>query len=247
MGGKPRVEVVVDLHERASGVPDALHGLGVLVELAPLPAGDYAVGAETIVERKSVLDLHGAILKGRFWPQLGKLRAECQFPYLLVEGRDVDRGPLHPNAIRGACLAAMEQGIRLLRTDDRRDSARWLHRLAVRSQRVVSAPDRPAYAQRPKASPGIPAAEAVLAAVPGISVASARALLSRFGSVHAVFQASRAELIAVPGIGPERAQALDETFRLQVGPVHPGRDGPPRWSRDGPSRRRVTERPANEA
>lgn len=175
MGGMPRVEVVVDLHERASGVPDALQELGVLVELAPLPAGDYVVGAETIAERKSVLDLHGAILKGRFWPQLGALRAGCRYPYLLVEGRDVDRGPLHPNAVRGACLAAMEQGIRLLRTDDRADSARWLHRLAVRSQRVENALDRPAYAQRPKASPGIPAAEAVLAAVPGIRRVRSRA------------------------------------------------------------------------
>ena len=216
MGSTTRITIVADVHERASGVPDALTRLGALVEVASLPAGDYAVGAETIVERKSVLDLHGAILKGRFWPQLGKLRAECEFPYLLVEGRELDRGPLHSNAIRGACLTAVELGIALLRTEDRDDSARWLHRLAVRRQRVEHAPDRPAYAQRPKVLTGVSAAEAALAVVPGISVVSARGLLARFGSVHAVLQATVDQLVTVPGIGPERARALEETFHRQV-------------------------------
>jgi ERCC4-type nuclease len=72
----PGPKIVVDVHERQSGIPDALARLGALVEVASLPAGDYAVGVETVVERKGVLDLHGAILKGRFWPQLGKLRAD---------------------------------------------------------------------------------------------------------------------------------------------------------------------------
>ena len=193
MSSTPRI--VVDVHESASGIPASLERLGTHVEVAPLPAGDYAVGSKTVVERKSVLDLHGAILKGRLWPQLGKLRAECRFPYLLVEGRALDRGPLHPNAIRGACLAAIDLGIALLRTDDPVDSARWLHLLAVRCQRVEGAPDRPAYAQRPKAAQGVQTAEALLAAVPGISTASARALLLRFGSVQRVFQATRDELL----------------------------------------------------
>lgn len=216
------IRIIADIHERASGIPASLEVLGVEVELAPLPAGDYAVGAETLVERKSVLDMHGAILKGRLWPQLGKLRAESAFPYLLVEGRTLDRGPLHPNAIRGACLAAIDQGISLLRSDDRADSARWLHRLAVRCQREEDAPDRPLYSQRPKAPVGIETAEALLATVPGISTVSARALLLRFGSVMGVLQASVEELLSVRGIGPERARALDETRRAGVaGPSHP--------------------------
>lgn len=52
------VKIIVDLHERVSGIADMLAELGAEVELAPLPAGDYAVGAETLVERKRVLDLH---------------------------------------------------------------------------------------------------------------------------------------------------------------------------------------------
>jgi ERCC4-type nuclease len=48
--------------------------------------------------------------------------------------------------------------------------------------------------------------------VPGISVAGARALLERFGSVNGVLVASVEELMEVPGIGPQRALALRNAF-----------------------------------
>jgi Fanconi anemia group M protein len=217
---QPPVKIVVDIHERQSGIADVLGELGAAVEIAALPAGDYAVGADTLVERKRVLDLHSAIIKGRLWPQLGKLRAACAFPYLLVEGTDIDRGPLHHNAVRGACLAVIDQGIALLRSGYQRDSALWIHRLAVRCQEIEPAADRPAYAQRPRPKPGDETAEALLAAVPGISTGSARALLERFGSVADVIAAGPDAWLTVPGIGPERVRTLQETltFRRSTAP-----------------------------
>jgi len=208
------VKIIVDVHERQSSIADTLAELGAEIEVASLPAGDYAVGAGTLVERKRVLDLHAAVLKGRLWPQLGKLRAACAFPYLLVEGSDIDRGPLHHNAVRGVCLAVIDQGIALLRSGYQRDSALWIHRLAVRCQEVEPAAERPAYAQRPRPKPGEETAEALLASVPGISTTSARALLERFATVAAVVAADPAEWLTVPGIGPERARALEEAFNF---------------------------------
>jgi DNA excision repair protein ERCC-4 len=209
---QPPVRIVVDVHERQSGIADVLTDeLGAEVEIASLPAGDYAVGEDTLVERKRVRDPHAAVIKGRLWPQLGKLRAAVPFPYLLVEGSDLDRGPLGGAAIRGVCLAAIDQGIALPRSGQPRDSALWIHRLAVRCQRVEAPPDRPVYAQRPKA-PEAETAEALLAAVPGISTAGARALLERFGTVAAVVAAEPEEWLRVPGIGAERARALEAAF-----------------------------------
>jgi ERCC4-type nuclease len=86
----------------------------------------------------------------------------------------------------------------------------------VRRQRVERAPDRPAYAQRPKVQTGVSAAEAALAVVPGISVVCARALLARFGSVNAVLQATVDQLVTVPGIGAARARALEQTLHHPV-------------------------------
>jgi DNA excision repair protein ERCC-4 len=206
-----RARVVADVNERKSGIPASLAERGVVVELAVLPAGDYALSADTLVERKSVADLHSAIAKGSFWPQIGKLRRAARYPFFLVEGENLDRGPIAPASIRGICLAVIEQGIRLIRTSDRRDSALWLHRLAVR--RAVVRHDRPAYAQRRQPKNAQEAAEAMLAAVPGISTSTARALLAHFGSVQGVLAANPEEWADVPNIGPVRVQALQAALR----------------------------------
>lgn len=212
------VRIVTDVHETQSGIPALLGDLGANVEIAALPAGDYIVGANTVVERKRVLDLHASVTKGHLWKQLAKLREAGAFPYLLVEGSDLDRGPLSPNAIRGVCLAAIDLGIALIRSEHQRDSALWLHRLAVRCQRTEAAPERPVYAQLRKPARGRESAEALLAAAPGISSSSARALLDYFGSVRAVVEAGPERWLEVAGIGPDRARALAETLDFKAAP-----------------------------
>ena len=173
--------------------------------------GDYEVGDRAIVERKTARGLHFAIVKGTFWPQLGRIRRVARFGYLIVEGEDLDDGPISPAAIRGACIAAMDLGIQIVRSRDIADSARWLHRLVER-RAAWEHRSRPTYAQRPKREAGVPAAEAALAAVPGISEATANALLCQFGSLRQVVNADPAEWRRVRGIGRKRSRAMAETF-----------------------------------
>jgi Fanconi anemia group M protein len=207
------VRIIVDVHEQRSGIPGLLEELGAEVELLSLPAGDYALGDDTLVERKAVLDLHSAVRRGHLWAQLAKLRAACAFPYLLVEGRDLDGGGrgLHPNAIRGACLAVIDQGVPLLRSVDQADSARWLHRLAVRCQREAAPAELPPLVPRATVPPES-VAEAMLAAIPGISTVTARALLERFGSPAGIAAAPPEAWLEVPGIGKERVRALADAL-----------------------------------
>src|SRR5205807_6152185 len=121
-----------------------------------------------IVERKTARGLHAAIIAGRFWQQVCRLREGAHFAYLLVEGADLDDGPLAPQAVRGVCVALTDLGVNVIRSTDAMDSALWLQRLAERRNRVRYR-NRPAYAQVPKRDAGVPAAEATLGAVPGIS------------------------------------------------------------------------------
>jgi ERCC4-type nuclease len=206
-------QIDADVFERAAGIPDRLRKLGIQVTIRRLPAGDYAVASRVLVERKSVGDFHESVVQGRFWRQVGSLRACADRAYLLIEGLDIDRGRLRPNAVRGICLAVMEQGVYILRSTGRADSALWLSRLAVRSQLVRPKPDRPVYDQVPSPRPGL-VPEAVLAAVPGLSVASSRSLLERFGSVAGVLAAGPEAWREVDGIGPERAQRLARALGL---------------------------------
>jgi DNA excision repair protein ERCC-4 len=210
------VKIVVDVHEQRSGILEGLEALGARVALARLPAGDYAVGRGIVVERKRVLNLHAAVLEGKFWPQLGRLRAGCRGAYLLIEGTDIDRGPLHPASVRSLCLAVIDQGVPVLRSYQQRDSAIWLYRLALRAHSTGRPPDRPPYAQRPVTRTAASAAEALLASIPGISTTSARALLARFGSVAGVVAAGPAGWLEVDGIGPTRVSSLEEALCANV-------------------------------
>ena len=206
--------IVADVYERPSGVPRVLEVLGAEVELQKLAVADYALPADVLVERKTVRDLHLSVVNGTFWRQIGNLRSVSPYPYFLVEGLRLDQGPLERAAIRGACLAVIEQGIRMIRTEDREDTALWLYRLALRREQRKR--DLPQYAQRPKPRSETEVAEAFLSAVPGISTASARALLRRFGSVAAVLEAGAEAWEQVPGIGPERAAALATTLNKRI-------------------------------
>src|SRR4051794_17784708 len=128
------VRIVVDDREPWEALPASLEALGVTVELERLEAGDYVVGPDTLVERKTVQGLHRSIESRRLWRQLAELRAACSWPFLLIEGDDIDNGLLGTAAIRGACLSIIEHGVPLLRAMDACDSAMWLHRLALRRQ-----------------------------------------------------------------------------------------------------------------
>ena len=44
-----RVKILVDVHEQRSGIPGLLERLGAEVEVLSLPAGDYALGDDTLV------------------------------------------------------------------------------------------------------------------------------------------------------------------------------------------------------
>lgn len=203
----PVCRIVADTFERLSGIPNALRAEGFDVEVARLAAGDYDLGAGVLVERKTVADLHLTLTQGRLWDQIGRLRQAARLPYLLIEGGNLDAGTIPPAALRGACLAVNGQGVALLRTTDATDTVLWLRLLAQRVNGARLGRDRPTYAQRLKPPSGL-ASEAMIAAVPGISVRSARALLERFGSVSAVIAAEDKEWMAVPGIGAARVASL---------------------------------------
>jgi ERCC4-type nuclease len=199
--------IVVDLWERQSGIAEALTGLGVEVVVERLEVGDYDVGRGVRVERKTVVDLHLSVQRGRLWRQLDELRRVARLPYLLIEGPTFDIGAVSPKAIRGICLAVIGLGIPVVRSNDVRESALWLSLIADRASGVRPRRDRPVYAQKPKpAREEVP--EAMLAAVPGISMTRARALLKEFGSVRGVVSADPEALQRTEGIGPMLAEAL---------------------------------------
>ncbi|MGH2977469.1 MAG: ERCC4 domain-containing protein [Gaiellaceae bacterium] len=201
--------VVVDVRELASRVPGELERLGARVSRVRMPVGDYDVGRGILVERKHVRDLRLTLASGRYWRQVGALRRYSAWPVVLIEGPHLAAGPLDADAVRGACLATAEQGVVVLRAENAAESAEWLVRMAARAH--IRRRDRPPYAQIPKRRPPeVP--EAMLAAVPGISTVTARALLREFKTIAGVASADPGAWARVPGMGDRRTCALAEAF-----------------------------------
>jgi Fanconi anemia group M protein len=198
--------VTADVHERASGMPELLEALGAHVEVRALTRGDYILGPETVVERKTVRDLHVSIAAGRFWHQMRKIRAAGRWPYLVIEGQSIFHGWVPPNGVRGICLAVTDLGVTIIRTEDTGDTAEWLFRLASR-RRQGAIRDRPPYAQLPRSVTARPA-QAALTAAPGVSLVTAQRVLDHFGSLHRIGEASVDELQAVSGVGIKRATSI---------------------------------------
>lgn len=153
--------IVVDSFERDSGIVEALRASGMDVVLKRLDVGDYDLGSGVRVERKTIPDLHLSLQRGRLWRQIGELRHVARLPYLLIEGPTLDHPSTTPEAIRGACLAIVGQGVPILWSEDGADSAAWLRLLSRRSAGAPLSRDRPAYAQRLK-PPAVIVREAML-------------------------------------------------------------------------------------
>jgi ERCC4-type nuclease len=184
---------------------DELRAVGLDVEVRTLTVADYAIGA-VLVERKRVRDLHLSIIERRLWRQVARLRDESSFPYLLVEGEDIDAGPLSERSVRGALIAVEELGVGVIRSAG---ASLWLAVVASRSNRLDGAP---AGRYHRRARPRTSSQEAMLAAVPGISTGCARSLIAAFETVAAVVEAGPENWLSVPGIGPVRAAALARTL-----------------------------------
>lgn len=168
-----------------------------------LAVGDYAVG-ERVVERKAVADLHASLESDRIWGQVGALRRDPRRAYLIVEGHDLDAGPVAPRALRGALFKIADNGIRLLRTASSEDSALWLSVLARQEHRRQTASFAPKVGRRTIVASPV----GLLSAIPGIGREQAKHLIARFGSIAAISTASTSDIQSIPGIGPERAKAL---------------------------------------
>jgi Fanconi anemia group M protein len=201
------VTIDADVGEVRSGVHQALRAMGALVRVSQLGVGDYLVGDDVGVERKSVLDLHYSVENRRLWSQLLAYRLALERLYLIVEGPDLDDGAVTAAGIRGALLEIGDRGVTVIRTLDPRDSARWILRLAARAQRSGVLPQ-----PRPRRCRRATQPADILAGIPGIGPSKARSLISHFESVAAVASAERAELEGVEGIGPSLARTIHETL-----------------------------------
>lgn len=253
------LRIVADERERKCGIPALLREAGLGLEVRTLPVGDYIVGPEAIVERKSVHDLVSSVFDGRLFDQCARLRDNFALPLIAVEGNpdEVEAVAENPLVFYGAVSrVAIDYRIPIVPTPSASHTARLLVALAARCAEARAAAG--AYAGGggsggggggggDGATPPIPQGPYVkkikkhddterqqlsaLASLPGIGEKLAVRLLGRFGTPLAAFNAPLADLAKVDGLGTARARRI--RGMLDATSRHHSADGSQRTLHDG--------------
>ena len=246
----PDLRIVADERERKCGIPALLREAGIAMEVRTLSVGDYIVGPEMAVERKSIHDLVSSVFDGRLFDQCARLRGNFLLPLIVVEGNpdEVDKVAENPLVFYGAVSrVAVDYRIPVVPTPSASHTARLLVALAARHAEARAAAEGGRAAAEGGGLPPVPAGPFVkkikkhedverqqlsaLASLPGVGEKLAARLLARFGSPLAVFNAPLADLAKVDSLGAARAKKIRSM--LEAASRHSRADEGQKTLRDG--------------
>ena len=78
-------QVIVDMREFMSSLPNVLHQKGIRIVPVTLEVGDYVLSPLICVERKSITDLFQSFASGRLYNQVETMARYYKIPVLLIE------------------------------------------------------------------------------------------------------------------------------------------------------------------
>jgi len=208
------IRIIVDRAEVHSGVVDQFDEFDDLdIEVATLPKGDYWIGGDIAVERKTVSDLIASVHEDRkrLFNQVRGIKDMGMRPIFVIEGGslfDALSDISEPAIVEALSYLAIIEGVTVLRSESAMDTARLLYVMASHAQRGLGL-DVPLRG-RPASGKLSTAQQYLVEGLPGIGPQLARSLLDHFGSVRDLFNADEHTLCDVPGVGTERARRLAE-------------------------------------
>ena len=196
-----QLKIVVDHREYRSNVVKSLAVKGIFVEPQQLDTGDYILSSRIGVERKNVDDFLESLISGKLFKQVSQLRETYSRPVLILEGENLlTKRNINHNAIFGSLASiSVDFGIPVLTTKDASETADLLHVIAKREQRE----DKKDVAVRTeKTQMSVKERQQFLVeGLPNVSAVIAKRLLSHFGSIKDIANASEKELMEVNGVG----------------------------------------------
>ncbi|MDH5568255.1 MAG: helix-hairpin-helix domain-containing protein [Nitrosopumilus sp.] len=201
------LRIVVDERERKSGIPQLLKSVGMNLEMKTLPIGDYIVGPETIVERKSIRDLMASVFDGRLFDQCSRLKEHFENPIVLMEGNvdEIEEITENPLIFYGAIsTVVLDFKIPVIPTPSAAHTAKLLVSMCSKKES-----HKGPYLKKIKKSTDLERQQlSTLCSLPGIGEKFAIRMLEKFGTPLKVFTATTADLAKVEGLGEARAKKI---------------------------------------
>ena len=205
------LRIIVDERERKSGIPGLLSSVDLNVEVKTLPIGDYIIGPETVVERKSIRDLLASLFDGRLYDQCSRLKEHFARPIILVEGNidEVEEIAENPMIFYGALSTiVLDFQIPVIPTSGATHTAKLLVCMCSRKDS-----SKGPYLKKIKKSSDLEKQQlSILCSLPGVGEKFAVRMLAKFGTPSKVFNATVSELLKVEGLGSARAKKIKKTL-----------------------------------
>jgi len=203
---KGSLQITTDFREQQSGIPELLVQKGIDVNISNIKTGDYLIGNELIVERKSAGDFVLSLLTGRLFKQCSRLAKSGWRPLLMIEGNlFATRHQMDHQALKGALLSvAASWQIPLIYSENTTDSANQLYMLCRQAGNRTALIRQNTY--KPKRL--YKHQMRFLQGLPNTGVLTAFRLLKHFGNIQAVMNADLGELQEVEGVGKKTAEKI---------------------------------------
>ena len=128
--------ITADTRECVSGIPDLLKQMDIEVEIQQLQSGDYLIGQNVAVERKTVADMLASIDDGRLLSQCRRLKSCFNTVIIILEGVDSDLKRLDDGPTRvyhALATAVLSHDISVVSTPSATHTAKLLRELHYRA------------------------------------------------------------------------------------------------------------------
>jgi ERCC4-related helicase/ERCC4-type nuclease len=207
-----QLKIIIDHREYKSIVARNLSLKGTSIEPQQLEVGDYVLSSRIGVERKNVDDFLESLLEGKLFKQIARLRDTYSRPLLILEGNNLfTKRNINQNAIFGSLAAiTVDYGVSVLTTKDPNETANLLHIIAKREQREEK---KPVIVRGEKTQMSLSERQQfIIEGLPNVSAVIAKRLLSFFGSIKDIANATEEELLQVKGIGKGIASDIIKTL-----------------------------------
>jgi Fanconi anemia group M protein len=186
-----------------------LESLGAEVSVVKLDFGDYMVGEDVAIERKTVFDLAGTLTQRFLFDQIFSMREAYPRSMMIIEGymgvlRKFRR--ITPESLNGALFALAQNGVPLVPTIDHKDTALFL--VVASKQLAKASKTSPIIRHRNKAESTCDKQRFLIAGLPHVGPVLAEGLLRFFGTPRRIFDAEKDELMTVKDIGPKTAEEI---------------------------------------
>ncbi|MFH0749140.1 MAG: ERCC4 domain-containing protein [Candidatus Bathyarchaeota archaeon] len=181
-----------------------LNDLNIEAVVVKLDFGDYLLGENIAIERKTVFDLANTLTQRFLFEQIFKMKEAYPKSMVLIEGymgllRKFSR--ISPESMSGALFALTQVNIPLVPTIDYKDTAIFL---ATSAKQLLKKGSAVTIIRHKKKTENLKEQQLfAVTGLPHIGPTLGENLLRQFKTVRAVFHAKKQELIEVKGIGSQ--------------------------------------------